>query len=69
MESAEKKDWRIDLSVKPKFRGHQYYYERGKVLDVLPSGTNGIVDPDGVLKIQLAGGSVILDGASQWVTA
>jgi hypothetical protein len=63
------KDWRIGLSAKPKFRGHHYYYERGEILDVLPSGTNGVVDADGVLKIRLAGGSVVLEGANQWVTA
>ncbi len=58
------KDWRIGLSVKPKYRP-----EAGVVLDVLPSGTAGIVDETGVLKIRLISGTVILRGADDWVTA
>lgn len=43
--------------------------EAGVVLDVLPSGTAGIVDETGVLKIRLISGTVILRGADDWVTA
>ena len=64
-----KRDWRIGLTVKPKYRSHALYYERGEILDVLPSGTNGIVDRNGVLKLKMSGGSTILAGADEWVTA
>lgn len=69
MEEAEKRDWRVGLTVKPKYRGHPLYYERGTVVEVLPSGTDGIVDRYGVLKIRMSGGSTILAGADDWITA
>lgn len=62
-------DWRIGLSVKPKFRNDDLYYERGIVLDILPSGTNGLEDPTGVLKIKMGSGNIILRKADDWVTA
>ena len=69
-EQAPKPDWRIGLSCKSKYRSSQHYYDGGgKILSVWPSGTGGIHDKDGVLKIELAGGSVILAAADQWVTA
>lgn len=72
-EGSTTKDWRIGLTVKPKYRNDAEYYHEGIVLDVLPSGTNGIHDDQGVLKIQLDKGSnrgsVVLRGASNWMTA
>lgn len=67
--SEQVKDWRIGLTVKAKLRSNEMYYERCEVLDVLPSGSGGIVDPDGVLKLKSAGGRVFLNPANEWVTA
>jgi hypothetical protein len=66
---SEKRDWRIGLSCKPKYRTHPLYYERGEILDVEPSGTGGIVDPNGVLRIKMQDGKVFLAPADEWVTA
>lgn len=66
---AKKKDWRIGLSCKVKMRDHPLYYEgHGKIIGVEPSGTGGIVDRDGVLRIEL-NGKVFLAPADDWVTA
>lgn len=67
--SSKAPDWRIGLTVKCKYRNHIFYYERAIVLDVLPTGTGGIFDKDGVLKLKLEGGSVILAPADEWMTA
>lgn len=70
MSETEKKDWRIGLSCKPKHRGHALYYEGpGKIISVQPSGTGGIVDRDGVLRVELPDGRIILAPADEWVTA
>lgn len=62
-------DYRIGLSCKPKYRKHELYYEgRGKIVGVEPSGTAGIVDKDGVLKIEL-NGRTFLAPADEWMTA
>ena len=63
------KDWRIGLTVKPKYRNDPLRYEQGIVLDVFPSGTNGIIDRYGVLKIKMESGAVILRPADHWITA
>ena len=68
-EASPKSDWRIGLSVKPKYRNDELFYEQGEVIAVLPSGTNGIIDRDGVLKIRMQSGTIILRAADQWVTA
>lgn len=39
----------------------------GVVLDVLPSGTAGLDDADGVLVIRLDWGQVVTDRACYWV--
>lgn len=65
---AKPKDWRIGLSCKPVHRTHQMYYETCHVVDVFPSGTAGIVDPNGVLMIKAVTGRVFLEGASLWTT-
>jgi hypothetical protein len=65
-----KLDWRIGLTVKPKYRGHELFYERGTVRDVHPSGTGGLSDCDGILRIELVGsGRTFLARASDWMTA
>jgi len=66
---TEKKDWRIGVSVKPKFRGHELHYERGKVLDVGPSGTGGLIDRTGILKIEMESGFTFWARADEWITA
>lgn len=64
-----KPDWRIGLSCKPKYRTHPLRYEApGKIIAVEPSGTDGIVDRDGVLRIEI-GGKVILAASDEWMTA
>lgn len=62
-------DWRVGLTCKAKLRGHVRYYERGTIRAVLPSGTDGIVDPAGVLKIETMAGEVFLAPADEWMTA
>jgi hypothetical protein len=65
-----KKDWRIGLTAKVKYRTHARYYEgAAEIIDVLPSGTNHIADKDGVLKLKTITGEVILEPADNWVTA
>ncbi len=62
-------DWRIGLSCKPKYRTHPLRYEgHGKIIEVHPSGTGGIVDRDGVLRIEL-NGRTFLAPADEWMTA
>lgn len=62
-------DWRVGLTVKPKLRSDPLFYERGVVLNVLPSGTGGLYDDSGILKISMESGAVILRRAEDWVTA
>lgn len=63
-------DWRIGLACKPKYRTDPRYYERGEVIDVHQSGTGGVFDDAGVLRIKLDhNGEVILQRADDWVTA
>lgn len=64
-----KPDWRIGLTVKPKYRTHELHYERGTIRDVHPDGTGGVHDKDGVLKIEMQTGQTILAPADEWVTA
>ncbi len=64
-----KRDWRIGLSCKPKMRTHERYYEPpGTIIDVQPSGTGGIFDDNGVLRIQ-QGNTTFLARAEDWITA
>lgn len=64
------KDWRIGCSCKPKYRHDELWYERGRIIDVLPSGTAGLEDKDGILKIKMdSTDRVILRRADEWVTA
>lgn len=64
------RDWRIGLSCKPKYRSDPRYYERGEIIDVHPSGTGGVFDDAGVLRIKLqSNGDIILQRADDWVTA
>ncbi len=65
----DRRDWRIGLTVKPKYRSHELYYERSVVRDVHPSGTGGVVDPHGVLRIETQDGRTLLVPADEWVTA
>lgn len=62
-------NWRIGLTVKPKYRNDPLHYEQGTVIDVLPDGTAGLFDKAGVLKIRMETGSVILRRADDWITA
>ena len=64
-----KKDYRIGLSVKAKYRTADFYYDRGVVVDVHPSGTSGIVDPDGVIVVKHDSGIVRMHAADALVTA
>lgn len=64
-----KPDWRIGLTCKPRLRTHELYYEQATVRDVHPSGTGGYHDKDGVLRIELASGRMLLVPAGDWITA
>ncbi len=64
-----KQDWRIGLTVKARLRSDDLYYERGLIVDVFPSGTAGIDDPNGVLSVKMDGGSTILAPAERFITA
>jgi len=66
---AAKKDWRIGLTVKARLRSDDLYYERGTIINVFPSGTAGIDDPNGVLSVKMDGGSTILAPAERFITA
>ena len=69
-EPTQSMDWRIGLSAKVKYRTHSRYYEGpAEIIGVLPSGTNGIADKDGVLKLKTSTGEVILEPSDNWVTA
>lgn len=65
----KKPDWRVGLSCKPKYRHDDLWYERGIIVAVEPSGTAGLVDPSGILRIKMESGGVILRRADEWVTA
>ena len=67
--SEAKNDWRIGLTCKPKYRNHDFYYERGTIRAVHPNGTGGIVDKDRVLRIEMFSGLVFLAPADDWITA
>ena len=64
-----KPDWRIGLSCKPKYRHDELYYERGRIIAVEPSGTAGLEDENGILRIKMESGGVILRRSEEWVTA
>ena len=64
-----KKDWRIGLTVKPKYGNDPLKYEQGIVVDVHPTGYGGLYDDNGVLQIQMDSGTVILRRADGWITA
>jgi hypothetical protein len=69
-EKVAKEDWRIGLSCKPKHRTHEKYYDPpGKIIEVHPSGTAGITDKNGVLRIKNVRGLTFLAPAEEWVTA
>ena len=67
--SETKRDWRIGLSCKPKYRNHELFYERGEIVNVHRSGHGGIFDKDGVLEIRMQSGRVLLSRADEWITA
>lgn len=64
-------DWRIGLTVKPKYQTHLLYGQMvtGKVVASFESGTAGIHDKNGVLAIRLNEKIVALEPADWWVTA
>lgn len=62
-------DYRIGLTMRCRERSHRLYYERGEVVYVHPDGTAGLACKDGVLVLRMAGGSVVMEPADQWVAA
>lgn len=69
-EDAERVDWRVGLSVKPKYRNHDMYYEPpARVVAVEQSGFGGIACKDGVLLLEGRFGVRFLASAEEWVTA
>jgi|ERR1700722_1938504 len=64
-----KSDWRIGLPCKPKMRTHPRRYDQCRVIDVLPSGCYGMVDPNGILRIRTNRGEVFVEPSENWMTA
>lgn len=66
-----KKDWRIGLKVKPKFRAHVLFGCEGTIVEVHPDGFRGKSDPNGILIIHMGGvhDFEVCQGANEWVTA
>lgn len=74
LQDRAKPDWRIGITVKPKYRNHIFFGMPGKVVAVFPSGWGGLQDDNGILQIELAGlfegmGRMILARSDEWVTA
>lgn len=63
------KDWRIGLRCRVKYYTHSMYGTVGTIMDVLPSGTAGLEDPDGLLVIDVSYPFLVLDKADNWITA
>jgi hypothetical protein len=67
---AAHQDWRVGLSVKPKFRQHEMYYEPpAMVVAVHASGFGQVHCKDGVLVLEGRFGTRFLAPAEDWVTA
>lgn len=66
-----KRDWRIGLRVKPKFRDHVLLGLVGTIVEVHPDGFRGKSDPNGVLIIHMGmfHDFEVCQGANEWVTA
>lgn len=62
-------DWRVGLSVKTVSHSDSLYHYQAMVMNVYPSGHGGLSDKDGVLKLKLSDGRVVLRRASEWQTA
>lgn len=62
-------DWRIGKTIKPKYSRDALRGRTGVVIGVEPSGTDQIDDPNGVLRIRLDDGTVVLRASDEWVTA
>jgi RNase P/RNase MRP subunit p29 len=54
----KEKDWRIGLTVRPKYRNDPLYYEEGEIIDATKN----------TLKIKLRKGTVISRPSDDWVT-
>ncbi len=54
------KDCRMGLRVKPRFKGDRLEHREGTIVDVLPSGTAGLIDADGILAIKMLNGEIVL---------
>lgn len=63
-------DWRIGLRVKLKYRSHPLFGMAGRIIEVYPSGTAGIDDKNGVIKVLMNESDyAIVCGADDFVTA
>lgn len=69
MSEDDDHDWREGLGVRVKYRRDPLYGETGVVLSAHPSGHGGVDDPNGVLRVSMDSGAVILRGADDFVTA
>jgi hypothetical protein len=63
-----KQDWRIGLTVTPKYSNDPLRGFRGVILAVHPDGYAGLSDADGVIRISLDRGGVIFRRADEWMT-
>jgi hypothetical protein len=68
---ADVKDWRIGARVKPKYASDTWHGHVGTVVAVYPSGFGGLVDPDGILQIEIGDcpNVAVFRKADDWMTA
>lgn len=66
-------DWRIGARVTPTFQQHPLFKQTGMVLTTYPNGHDGLLDPLGILHIQIDSpglyrGLIVVQPASEWQT-
>ncbi len=62
------KDWRIGLRVTPKLRTDSLFSRVGEIVNVLPSGSFGVTDPNGVVVVRILN-ELVISPAERWMTA
>lgn len=64
-----KRDWRIGLNVKTKYRGDRWQGITGEIVEVMETGSCGLIDSNGIIVVRLGNGETIVSGADRWMTA
>jgi len=65
-ERIEEKDGRIGSSVRGKYQFSPYRLALGIIIDVLPNGSYGIWDKNGVTVVKLSCGQIVVTPAEDW---